>query len=250
LVSNDEFLLQQRVEGFNFADMDWGTANAKTVALSFWVRSSLTGSFGGAFRNDANNRSYPFSYSISAANTWEQKTIVVPGDTTGTWVGATNGVGLKLIFSLGAGASFSGTASAWAASELAQPTGSVSVVGTSGATFYITGVQLEAGSVATPFERRPYGTELALCMRYYGSLNTAFEQYYSAWGPGIRFSYYTAFPTQMRVAPTITFNNLAAELTNSDGAAFVSVNGFAYLANIIGSGSASRHSQVFCSSEL
>jgi len=114
----------------------------------------------------------------------------------------------------------------------------------------LTRVKLSPGTEASGFVARPFGAELALCQRYYGSLNTAFEQYYSADGGGIRFSYYTAFPTQMRVAPTITFNNLAATLTNSDGAAFVSVNGFAYLANITGNGSTSRHSQVFCSSEL
>ena len=165
--SADYFLVQQKLEGFNTADLAWGTANAKTVTVSFWVRSSLTGTFGGAVRNSAENRSYPFSYTISAADTWEQKSITIAGDTTGTWVGATNGIGLSLAFGFGVGSTYSGAAGSWAGANYASATGGTSVVGTSGATFYITGVQLEEGNAATSFEFRPYGTELALCQRYY-----------------------------------------------------------------------------------
>jgi hypothetical protein len=164
--ASEAFSVQQRIEGFNVADLGWGTANAKTVTLSFWVRSSLTGTFGGSFRNSAVNRSYPFTYSISVADTWEYKTVTVAGDTSGTWL-KTNGNGINVAFALGAGASVSGTAGAWNSNNNSSATGAVSVVGTSGATWYITGVQLEVGSVATPFERRPYGTELALCQRYF-----------------------------------------------------------------------------------
>jgi hypothetical protein len=165
VLSSDFFNLEHRFEGFNTADLGFGTASAQSVTVSFWVRSSLTGTFGGALTNSARNRSYPFSFSINAANTFEYKTVTIAGDTTGTWP-TDNGRSMILIFSYGAGATFSGTAGAWSGSTLTQPTGAVSVVGTNGATFYITGVQLEAGSVATPFERRPYGTELALCQRY------------------------------------------------------------------------------------
>jgi len=165
--SSEYFVVEQIIEGFNTADLNWGTANAKTVTLSFWVYSSLTGTFGGAFRNSAANRSYPFTYTISSASTWEQKTITVAGDTTGTWVGATNGKGIEIKFGLGVGSTLSGTAGAWAGANYLSATGATSVVGTSGATWYITGVQLEVGSVATPFERRPFGTELALCQRYF-----------------------------------------------------------------------------------
>jgi hypothetical protein len=167
VLTGDTFLINQSIEGFNTSDLAFGTASAATVTLSFWVRSSLTGTFGGALVNSANSRSYPFSYTISSANTWEQKSVTIAGDTSGTWVGATNGVGLRVRFGLGSGSTFTGTSGAWAAGDLVQPTGSVSVVGTNGATFYITGVQLEKGIVSTPFDFRPYGTELALCQRYY-----------------------------------------------------------------------------------
>jgi hypothetical protein len=168
--ANDAYLFQQRIEGFNTADLDFGKSTAKTVTLSFWVQSSLTGTFGGSLRNNAANRSYPFTYTISAANTWEQKSITIAGDTTGTWVGATNGTGIFLSLSLGSGTNRSGTAGAWNANNNYSATGAVSVVGTLNATFYITGVQLEVGSTATSFDYRPYGTELNLCLRYYYKL--------------------------------------------------------------------------------
>jgi hypothetical protein len=164
--SSDYFLLTHNVEGFNVADLGWGSAGASTVTMSFWVRSSLTGTFGGAIANSAFNRSYPFTYTISAANTWEQKSITIAGDTTGTWL-KTNGIGLNIQFGLGVGSTYSGTSGAWAGAGYISATGATSVVGTNGATFYITGVQLEKGSTATSFDYRPYGTELQLCQRYF-----------------------------------------------------------------------------------
>jgi hypothetical protein len=157
----------QTIEGLNVSDLDWGTANASTITLSFYVKSSLTGTFSGALRNSGTSRSYVFTYTISAANTWEQKTITIAGDTSGTWL-TTNGVGISLLFSLGVGSNFSSsTTNAWQAGNFFSATGSTSVIGTAGATFYITGVQLEKGSTATSFDYRPYGTELQLCQRYY-----------------------------------------------------------------------------------
>ena len=166
VAAGDIFALKHTIEGFNVSDLGWGTANAQTVTLSFWVRSSLTGTFGGALQNGAQNRSYPFSFTISAANTFEYKTVTIAGDTGGTWL-TNNGKGLLLWINLGTGSTGSGTAGAWASAAYWAPTGATSVVGTSGATFYITGVQLEKGSTATSFDYRPYGTELALCQRYY-----------------------------------------------------------------------------------
>jgi hypothetical protein len=166
VISSDSFALNQIIEGLNCADLAWGTASASTVTVSFWVRSSLTGTFGGALSNSAVNRSYPFTYTISSANTFEYKTITIPGDTSGTWL-TDNGIGIRLWFSIGAGSTYLGTAGSWAGADYRGATGQTSVVGTNGATFYITGVQLEAGSVATPFERRDYGRELIMCQRYY-----------------------------------------------------------------------------------
>jgi hypothetical protein len=163
---SDEFTTAQRIEGFNTADLAWGTANAQTVTLSFWVRSSLTGNFSVSLRNVSGTRSYPVLYSISSANTWEYKTITVAGETTGTWT-TDNSTGLSITFGLGVGSTLSGTSGTWASSNFSSATGATSVVGTSGATLYITGVQLEIGSSATPFERRLYNQELANCQRYY-----------------------------------------------------------------------------------
>jgi hypothetical protein len=164
--SGDYYSARQSIEGFNVADLAWGTANAKTVTLSFQVYSSLTGTFGGSLCNDAFNRSYPFTYTISAANTWTTISVTIAGDTTGTWL-TNNGQGIIVTFGLGVGSTYSGTAGSWQASGLLSATGATSVVGTNGATFYITGVQLEKGSTATSFDYRPYGTELSLCQRYY-----------------------------------------------------------------------------------
>ena len=196
VAAGDVQAIQQSIEGLNTADLAWGTANAQTVTLSFWVRSSLTGTFGGSLRNEANDRSYPFSYTISSANTWEYKTITIPGDTTGTWLTNTS-VGIRVNFGIGVGSTGSGTAGAWAAGNFRSATGAVSVVGTNGATWYITGVQLEKGSTATSFDYRDYGTELRLAQRYYQT-STVFvsgsaDTYYGVW----------AFKVSMRAAPTI-----------------------------------------------
>ena len=164
--ASDWFTVKQSIEGFNTSDLAWGTVNAKTVTISFQVYSSLTGTFGGSLRNSVASRSYPFSYSIPVANTWTTISITIAGDTSGTWL-TTNGTGIQIFWGLGVGSSNSGTAGAWAAAGYGSATGATSVVGTSGATFYITGVQLEKGSTATSFDYRPYGTELALCQRYY-----------------------------------------------------------------------------------
>ena len=172
LAASDQFYFYQGIEGFNVSDLGLGAAGASSFTISFWVRSSLTGTLGASVQNSAQNRSYPFSYTINAANTWEYKTVTIAGDTTGTWL-KTNGCGMYLLFSLGTGSSFQGTANTWASSNVLAPTGATSVVGTNGATFYITGVQLEPGTSATPFERRSYGVEDLLCKRYAYRIDSA-----------------------------------------------------------------------------
>jgi len=203
VLSSDIFAIAQFIEGFNVADLGWGTANAQTVTLSFWVRSSLTGTFGGAIQNSAVNRSYPFTYTVSVANTWEQKSVTIAGDTSGTWL-TTNGVGMRVWLGVGMGSTYSGTSGAWAGSDFRSATGATSVVGTNGATFYITGVQLEAGSVATPFERRDYGRELMMAQRYYFKLTPKNTGYFSS-GYNNSTTVYRGivnFPVSMRTEPT------------------------------------------------
>jgi hypothetical protein len=158
--------LTQVIEGFNIADLGWGTANAQRVTLSFWAYSNLTGTFGGSLINSAYNRSYVFSYTISSANTWEYKTITVAGDTSGTWL-TTNGIGITLSFSLGAGSSMMTTPGVWNAALYSAPTGQQQICASTSNYFYVTGVQLEKGSTATSFDVLPYGTEMMLCQRYY-----------------------------------------------------------------------------------
>ena len=198
--------LQHHIEGYNVADLNWGTANAKTVTLSFWVRSSLTGTFGGSFINASSNRSYPYTYTISAANTWEYKTVTVAGDTSGTW-NTTNGRGIVVIFSLGTGSTFSGTAGSWSGNNFQSATGATSVVGTNGATFYITGVQLEVGSTATSFDYRPYTTEFQLAQRYYQRSSFGTTTYPSSTGYARA---YASFAVVMRAAPTMAFTDLGS----------------------------------------
>jgi len=202
--ASDRFMIGQAIEGFNVADLGWGAAGASTVTISFWVRSSLTGTFGGAIGNDAGDRSYAFTYTISSANTWEYKTITIAGDTTGSWAKDNNG-GIFLYLSIGAGSSVSTTAGSWQSGFYVSATGATSVVGTNGATFYITGVQLEKGSTATSFDYRPYGTELALCYRYYYKQKAAAQ--FDTFGAGLCDSTtaaqaITPFPVLMRVSPT------------------------------------------------
>jgi hypothetical protein len=204
LTTTQRAILNQNIEGFNVADLGWGTANAKTITLSFWVRSSLTGTFGGSLVNADSNRSYPFTYSISSADTWEQKSVTIAGDTTGTWT-TNNTTGIRVFFGLGVGPDRSGTAGAWAGANYQSATGAVSVIGTLNATWYVTGVQLEVGSVATPFERRPFGAELALCQRYYYRLNAAgsASPFYPCNISTTTLAFAIAnYPVSMRVPPT------------------------------------------------
>jgi hypothetical protein len=237
--ATDEFLVEQRIEGFNTSDLAWGTANAQTVTLSFWVRSSLTGTFSGALSNSAQDRNYPFTFTISTANTWEYETITIAGDTSGTWIGSTNGIGIRVKFNLGTGSTYLQTAGAWTASYANGATGSVALVNTNTATFYITGVQLEAGTTASPFEYRQYGTELVLCQRYYetsrGTASTFTQGTTIAYPVFVSDTNRTSgrqFSVAKRSAPTVTIysrNNTSGKVSTvsagTDNAGTASTSG-------------------------
>ena len=200
--ATDRNTIVQIIEGNNLSDLGWGAAGAQTITLSFWVRSSLTGTFGGAFANGSVNRSYPFTYTISAANTFEYKTITIAGDTSGTWA-KDNSAGMYVWFDMGCGSTYLATAGAWATGDYRGATGDTKLISTSGATFYITGVQLEVGTVATSFDYRSYGTELALCQRYYCKISGADARL--GMGYNANTTQGTAvinFPVTMRTGPT------------------------------------------------
>ena len=205
--SGEQFILDQPIEGFNCSDLGWGTANAKTVTLSFQVYSSLTGTFGGSLQNNAYNRSYPFTYSIPVANTWTTISVTIAGDTSGTWT-TDNSAGIRVNFGLGVGSTLSNTAGSWSSGNYSSATGATSVVGTNGATFYITGVQLEVGSSATGFEYRQYQQELALCQRYYYRMyanqgSSAYTKYGQGYATSTtNFVAQINAPTTMRTYPT------------------------------------------------
>jgi len=210
--ASDYFQIIQPIEGYNVADLGWGTASASTVTLSFWVYSNLTGVFGGCLGNAAFNRSYPFTYTINSANTWEYKTITIAGETTGTW-GSTNAAGINLRLGLGVGSTYSGTAGSWSSSGLISATGATSLMSSTSNYLYVTGVQLEKGSTATSFDYRPYGTELALCQRYYGRFQGTGAATGPAFGVGISNStsqggVMIQFPQTMRSAPTISYSQV------------------------------------------
>lgn len=227
VAAGDFFNLYQNIEGLNVFDFAWGTANAQPITISFWVRSSLTGTFGGSISNSGLSRSYPFTYTISAANTYEYKTITIPGDTSGTWL-TTNGIGLRVYFGLGVGTTYSGTAGAWAATRYQSATGAVSLVGTNGATWNLSGLQLEKGSVATPFEFRSIGQELALCQRYL-ELISSFEGSTIPSGQTGRLVY--SFKVTKRASPTV-----ALGAASNGTIAFASVEGCQLQSGTAGSG--------------
>jgi hypothetical protein len=204
-------VLRQAVEGYNMADLGWGTASAKTITISFQVYSSLTGTFGGTLSNGNSDYSYPFTYTISSANTWTSISVTIAGPTSGTWL-TTNGVGINVWFHIGVGSTYTGTAGSWSANGYYGATGATNIVATNGATFYITGVQLEVGTTATNFDFRSYGTELQLCQRY-------FNKYFLTGGSGPSgfndastkaLAFYN-YPVTMRTTPTVGTTGTASD---------------------------------------
>lgn len=237
LLIGDFFTWLQFIEGFNSAHLMWGTENAKPITISFWTRSSLTGMFGGALRNFNSTRSYPFSYTISVANTWEYKTVTIPGDISGVWQ-TDSQRGITIFFNLGSGVTLSGPANAWASASYTTPTGTVSVVSVNGANWNVTGVQLNEGNVAALFDRRSFGKELHLCQRYYAKtyeIDTAPASAGALGGIATSYAYTTAaqtssanwkLPVRMRAAPTVAIYNASTGATgtwNDTGGASIAV---------------------------
>ena len=206
-LTGDTFYLGQVIEADMVSDFQWGTASAQPVTLSFWALSSLVGTFSGAIKNAAGTRSYPFSFSIPTANLATRVIITIPSDTAGTWVMSGNAASMTLLFDLGTGATYRGPASAWASAQYNGATGSVSVVAINGATFYVTGVKLEIGSVATPFNRQSLAKSMADCQRYYQRLggNTAADIIINGYAPDAStLIAFTLGISAMRAAPTAT----------------------------------------------
>jgi hypothetical protein len=241
--ASDFYGVTQKIEGLNVFDLGWGSANAKTVTLSFWVRSSLTGTFGGVFQNASGNRSYPFTYTISSANTWTQISVTVAGDTSGTWA-TNNTVGINVFFGLGMGSTYSGTAGAWAGATYYSATGATSVVGTSGATLYITGVQLEVGSSATGFEYVNYQTSLANCQRYLPAFSTSGAVGSYAWvcngycaSTTVAYGLAIPFPVTPRTPPTgATITNGTSSFNITLYGAAVTLTGLTYMGGTLNAG--------------
>ena len=227
LGASDEFEIIQFIEGNNVAHLGFGTSSAQTLTLSFYARSSLTGTFGGAIYNGAANRSYPFTYTISTADTFELQTVTFAGDTSGTWA-TDNTAGINVLFSLGAGSSKLGTAGAWTGSFKPGATGQTNLVATNGATLYLSGVQLEVGEKATPFEHRSYGDELAKCQRYcfkYAPSNQEwiYNESNNTWGKWWHF-YYPA----MRDTPSFDAGTLSTGTGTSVSGLTGTISSIAY----------------------
>jgi hypothetical protein len=218
LAAGDFYTIRQIIEGNNVVDLRYGLTGAKTVTVSFWVKSNVTGTFCVALRNGANNRCNPKEYTISSADTWEQKTLTFTGDTSGTWV-RDNGRGLQLSFCFGSGTTRQGTADTWNAAEVFCTSNQTNLFASTSNEWYVTGVQLEVGSVATPFEQRSFGDELQRCQRYFATNYRIGSAIGSAWGspytygfggdmPGGAGRVRVQFPVSMRATPTMTYYGL------------------------------------------
>ena len=211
--ANELHTITQAIEGNMIADFGFGGGNARAIAVSFWVKSSLTGDFGGALQNSARNRSYNFVYNIGSADSWEYKTILVPAPTSGTWSNDT-GVGIRLIFDMGNGSNFRGNAGSWLSADTRGPSGAVSPMQTNNSVWRVTGVQLEMGPAATPFEYVGYDRELQNCQRYFQFIGAGFIAAARGASSSMYLYSYTC-PVNLRASPTISTNNNIAHGTFS-----------------------------------
>tara|TARA_B100000945_G_scaffold149814_1_gene120159 strand:- start:203 stop:1576 length:1374 start_codon:yes stop_codon:yes gene_type:complete len=228
------------IEGQDIYDLAQGTANAKSFTLSFYVKSSVTGTWAAAVRTKASSpdRSYPFNYTINSANTWERKTITIPGAPNGTW-GTGNNEGMCIWFDLGTGSGFHQTANQWYSGNATGPSASP-FIANAGATWLVTGVQLEVGPVATPFEHRSFGDELRRCQRYYQQYVNISAVGYVPNNNARSYSHGFFFPVTMRAAPTISITN-----TGSSNGQYISDGDTnRYIASTLSSGSHTTHMSV------
>jgi hypothetical protein len=231
-LATDYFRIAQIIEADMVSDFAWGAAGAQSVTLSFWATSGTTGTFSGSICNAAATRSYPFTFSLPTAATWTKIVLTIPGDTAGTWVMSGNAASLILAFDLGSGATYRGPANAWTATNYVGATGSVSIVATSGAYLFVTGVKLEIGSIATPFNRQSLAKSMADCLRYYqvvfgiaGGYNLGGSQIYNS------LSYQF-----MRAVPSVTFVNIAYTNASGLGLGYSLNNSLYAVATITGTG--------------
>ena len=216
VAAGDFHYFRNIIEGYDISHLNWGSSNAKTVTLSFWVKSSVVGDHGASLWNNAFDRSFPFHYTINNPDTWEYKSITVPGCPDGTWESGTSR-GINIGFVQSVGSTYQGPPGQWNSAGDVGPTNHVNLTATNGATWYITGIQLEVGRNATDFEHRPYAEELALCQRYFyingGEEHDIISQAFSPHTTEIAVAW--PHPTEMRAAPTVTVSG-----TNSDNTDF------------------------------
>ena len=222
--AGDYFGTEQRIEGYNIADLAWGTANAKSVTLSFWVYANNTGTYCGSLYTSTG--SYVYNYTVSAANTWQYVTVTIPGSTAYALGSTTNSTGMNVRWTFAAGSNFQTTANSWVAGNYAVTSGAFNWIGTTSATLYITGVQLEVGTKATPYEMQIYSDQLAQCQRYYFNQGQQLYNSFYALGSTGYTQLGRTYPVTMRATPTITLLNTAYSAW-SLSAVVVSLNDFA-----------------------
>ena len=232
LVAADQYKIEYRAEGQDVAHLNWGTSAAKAVTLSFWIRSNKTGNTQVAVLNSDNNRSYVATFSISAADTWERKELTIDGDTSGTWL-TTNGIGLRLRWGSFGSTYQTSSVNQWVGSQvMSRDDSPINFFDSTDNELYLTGVQLEVGEQATPFEHRSFGDELARCQRYYehtypygtapGTANGGIgaDHRYVGRETASNYGYYTAhYRVEKRAAATVTvysYVGTANQIANGD----------------------------------